>query len=208
MLVAEYEMEFEGAAVYWNECLRPIFGGPEAKETAVVKSEPAPETSAHENGERTDASGATPKKAAKAAKKPAAKRRKSSPAAKPAGKRTAKSTAKSTAKPAAKPEAIAAHGPATDTRLLYEDLAKVGGRRAEKDAILATVWLLGGSQHDVTFDAVARHLHAIDIFREVRVKPHLLKHCSRSHMLEPGPERETVRLTKKGMRYIADLMRG
>ena len=105
------------------------------------------------------------------------------------------------------PEGVTPQGPATDARLLYEDLAKAGGRRAEKDAVLATVWLLGGSQHDVSFNAVARHVNSVDVFREVRVKPHLLKHCSRSRMLEPGPERETVRLTKKGMRYIVELTR-
>ena len=66
--------------------------------------------------------------------------------------------------------------------------------------MLATVWLLGGTQHDVRFDDVARRLRGVHHFRDVRVKPHLLKHCSRSHMLEPGSERETVRVTKKGMR--------
>ena len=55
--------------------------------------------------------------------------------------------------------------------------------------------------------SVARHLHAIDAFRDVRVKPHLLKHCNRSKLLEPGAERAAVRLTAKGRRYIAAMTR-
>jgi hypothetical protein len=183
ILVAEYEMEYEGRARYWNECMRPIFGGPAAKEAPVTQSKPSSPASG------TDADEAQAAETPSVAKSGPPRKRKA----------PAKKSKRS-------PAPVPKTGPATDIELLYADLAKAGGRRAEKDAVLATVWLLGGTQQDVTFGAVASHVHSVEFFRDVRVKPHLLKHCSRSHMLEPGSERETVRMTKKGIRYIAGLM--
>jgi len=95
----------------------------------------------------------------------------------------------------------------TDGDALFAQLAEQGGRRAEKDAVLVAVWLLGGIRHEVTFDAVARRLHADEAFADVRVKPHLLKHVSRTKLLDAGERRETVRLNVKGRRYVESLVR-
>jgi len=97
-----------------------------------------------------------------------------------------------------------AHGD-DDTAQAWAALADSEGRRAEKDAVLLAVWELGGDRRDVRFDAVARHVHAHEAFHDVRVKPILLKHMSRSHMLDPGTQRETVRLTAKGRSYLSEL---
>jgi hypothetical protein len=93
------------------------------------------------------------------------------------------------------------------TGTVYAQLAEIGGRRGEKDAVLVAVWEHDGMRRDVGFDEVARTVHALDAFRDVRVKPHLLKHVNRSRMLDAGNRRESVRLTAKGRRYVESLGR-
>jgi hypothetical protein len=88
----------------------------------------------------------------------------------------------------------------------FVELAAAGGRRAEKDAVLLAVWVLGDGTRDVPFADVARTVHDHDAFRDVRVKPRMLKHVNRSRMLDIGATRETVRLTEKGCRYVRSLM--
>jgi hypothetical protein len=97
--------------------------------------------------------------------------------------------------------------PDLDADSLFEHLAGIGGRRSEKDAVLVAVWEHDGVRRDVGFDEVARSVHGRGAFRDVRVKPHLLKHVNRSRMLDTGSRRETVRLTSKGRRYVESLAR-
>ena len=92
-----------------------------------------------------------------------------------------------------------------DTAEVWAALAEREGRRAEKDAVLLAVWELGGDRQDVTFDAVARCVRAHESFEDIRVKPILLKHANRTRMLEAGARSQTVRLTPKGRRYVAQL---
>lgn len=99
-------------------------------------------------------------------------------------------------------EAAPAHA---DTTEVWAALSEREGRRAEKDAVLLAVWELGGDHRDVTFDAVSRCVRAHESFEDIRVKPILLKHVNRTHMLDAGARGQTVRLTPKGRRYVAQL---
>ncbi len=183
--MAEYDMEFAGTPAVWNEHLRPIFGGPEADERSDGDScdrNPS-------DGESSDGDGRRGTDAAPRTKCPAPRPHEAT-----------------TGKAATDAPRHSGTDEPPDIDEILDDLAEAGGRRAEKDAVLVAVWGHGGSRGDVAFRDVATTLHAHDDFRDVRVKPHLLKHISRSRMLAPGELRETAHLTDKGRRYVEELI--
>lgn len=185
---SRFDVAFEGSGALWNDLLRPILGGPAAP------AEPVP---------RADADPALREPAPQRAA-PARRASPRPPAAAPQG-----SAARSEPPP---PQNEAGPRTATPARgavdALMAALATVEGRRADRDAVLVAVWSLGDGGREVSFSDVAGVLDQYDGFDDLRVKPLLLKHISRSKMLESGGERETVRLTQKGRRYLAELARG
>jgi hypothetical protein len=90
----------------------------------------------------------------------------------------------------------------SDPATLYGRLAALPGRRSERDAVLAAVWFLTKGKSEVTGDEVERQFHAHQVFRDVKVVPHLLKHVHRTKMLEAGTNPKAVRLTTKGTSYV------
>jgi hypothetical protein len=87
--------------------------------------------------------------------------------------------------------------------VLYRRLATLGGRRGEKDAVIAAVWFVsGGRSRDVTPDEVERHLRSFGLPADIKVRPHLLKHVSRTKLLDAGEGQGAVRLNSKGMKYV------
>ncbi len=89
----------------------------------------------------------------------------------------------------------------SDPATLYARLTALGGRRSEKEAVLAAVWFLTRGERDTTAEEVERHLAGFGVFAGIKVVPHLLKHVSRTRMLEQGALSRTVRLTEKGVAH-------
>jgi hypothetical protein len=92
--------------------------------------------------------------------------------------------------------------PSNDPRTLYERLGALESRRAEKDAVLAAVWFVGKGERDVHEKEVAKHLEENGGPEDVKIRPHFLKHISRTKYFEPGAEPGLVRLSRKGREQI------
>lgn len=92
---------------------------------------------------------------------------------------------------------------------LYARLGEVEGRRGEKDAVLAAVWFASdGNQRAVTAEEVEKHLAEHGWDGDVRVRPHLQKHVTRSKTLDAGEEAGTFRVNRKGTKYVLDMLVG
>lgn len=181
-------MEFDGDPRVWNDLLRPVLGGPEApSEAAPPASDAATTTTA------TPASATTPAASTQAAQPQAAQPQVATPAAAPAPEQ---------APPAAAIE------PTSDPRELYRRLVESGGRRGEKDAIVAAVWFVGGSDGDATPEEVQQHLVKHGAFADARVKPVMLKHVSRTRLLEKTERKGALKLTEKGRKYVRERLVG
>ncbi len=181
-----FDMTYEGRAALWNEFLRPLFGGPEAVDLAPRRAEP--------ESARTPAA---PERRPPAEVPP--RRGEPQPGVRPAA--PARPPAQRP-QPAPVPEPVLAV-PAEE---IFAQLAAAGGRRADKDAVLVAVWLRSRGVRSVAMDDVVRWVNAQPGFRETRVKPLLLKHVNRSKMLLPGEDRDSVQLSPKGRRYVAQLL--
>jgi hypothetical protein len=91
--------------------------------------------------------------------------------------------------------------PSSDPATLYGRLAALPGRRSERDAVLAAAWFLTKGETETSPEQIERHLHAFDVFHGVKVVPHVLKHVSRTKLLETGSQPRTVRVSRKGVAY-------
>ncbi len=159
-----YCIEFEGPASLWNEIVRPLVGGPKAREEGAT-------------GHSAMAT------------------------------QTARATLATPAAPAASlrpTDPIHPTPSPSETEGALNRLASEGGRRAAKDAVLLAAWSDAGDTGETTPAAVARRLAAHPNFADVRVKPSVMKHVSRSHLLEIGTAPGYVRLTEKGRRYVRE----
>jgi hypothetical protein len=91
---------------------------------------------------------------------------------------------------------------------LYARLGEVDGRRGEKDAVLAAVWFASEGTRSVTAEDVEKHLDEHGWDQEVRVRPHLQKHVTRSKLLDAGEEAGTFRMNRKGTSYVLEMLVG
>lgn len=92
--------------------------------------------------------------------------------------------------------------PAADPNVLYRRLNELDSRRAEKDAVLAAVWFVGRGQRDVSPEEVEKHLEEHGGPPDVKVRPHMQKHITRTKLMEPGEQNGWVRLSAKGRAQI------
>lgn len=92
--------------------------------------------------------------------------------------------------------------PTADPNVLYARLSEVDSRRAEKDAVLAAVWFVGRGQRDVSPEEVEKHLREHGGPADVKVRPHMQKHITRTKLMEPGEQNGWVRLSAKGRAQI------
>ena len=68
--------------------------------------------------------------------------------------------------------------------------------------MLAAVWCLGGAAAVVHSDAVTEFVDTRSPLTGVKVRPHLLKHVSKTKLLTTEDE-HSFTLTPKGRRYVA-----
>lgn len=92
--------------------------------------------------------------------------------------------------------------PSNDPKTLYARLDAMGSRRAEKDAVVAAVWFVGQDQREVHEREAAKHLAEHGGPTDVKIRPHFLKHITRTKLLEPGTQPGLVRLSRKGREQI------
>ena len=100
------------------------------------------------------------------------------------------------------PEPEARIEPSTDPAEVYSRLEALGSRRAEKDAVLAAVWFVGGGEREVHEKEITAHFEAHGGPVDAKVRPQLLKHINRTKLLEQGTKTGLVRLTGKGREHV------
>jgi hypothetical protein len=106
--------------------------------------------------------------------------------------------------------ASAAGAPAFDATPLYAVLAREGGRRAEKDAVLlALVALAASGRRDASPAEITSHLEAGGFpAKGLKPRPILAKLGHRKGLVVPGVARGTFRATPAGVTYILRRARG
>lgn len=210
-----YDLEFEGSPGLWNEFFRPVMGGPEAPPEPDPVPEPVPQRAVVAPRSAITAAGpGAPSPATyrattnhsehvppgRAAPPPRARARhdeRDGLGRRDDGPRRGGPPRKIKQQPAPPVEA------SSDPAVLYRRLAAIGGRRGEKDAVIAAVWFVsGGRSRDVTAEDVERHLRSHGLPAEIKVRPHLLKHVSRTKLLDAGSDQGAVRLNNKGLKYV------
>ncbi len=206
LATAAARFEFDGSPAIWNEFFRPILGGPEAPPdlrpqspaqlaAAPIMAAPGVATSAMA-APAMSAQGVTSSAPAPqartwypprdAAPRPAPENRSNDEYHRRSGRPLPTQTVE----------------PASDPAVLYGRLNDVDSRRAEKDAVLAAVWFVGRGARDVTPEEVEKHLRDHGGPTDVRVRPSLLKHVTRTKFLDLGTAPTSVRLSAKGRAQI------
>ncbi len=101
-------------------------------------------------------------------------------------------------------------GPGFDPAPLYAALAKEGGRRAERDAVLlALVALAASGKRDATPAEITAHLAAAGFpARDLKAKPILAKLSHRKGLAAPGLLPGTFRATPAGFAFVLRHARG
>ena len=89
-----------------------------------------------------------------------------------------------------------------DPKVLYDRLLALGSRRSEKDAVLAAVWFVGRDDREVHEREVDQHLKEHGAFDDIKVRPAVAKHITRTKLLEAGTQPGFVRLSRKGREQI------
>lgn len=212
-----FRLEFDGAPALWNDFLRPLVGGP------VAPAEEAPSAHAPATAPSVFApmrSGpATPADPPAPARTTVPQR----PYGPPAGtesprrfddrqgpRRDHGPDRSDAADRGVAPDRAwhPRHGglqptlqvaPSSDPRVLYDRLSTIDSRRGERDAVLAAIWFLGSQGADVAPEDVERHFKEHGGPPDVKVRPVMLKHVTRTKLLEQGSAAGTVRLTPKGV---------
>ena len=67
---------------------------------------------------------------------------------------------------------------------------------------MAAVWFLTKGERETNGDEVERHFEALNVFPDLKVVPHLLKHVHRTKLLETGSNPKAVKMTKKGLTSV------
>jgi hypothetical protein len=212
---SDYRFLFHGSPALWNEFFRPLLGGPEAP------PEPAPAAPPRAAAPPPPAFAAipsAPSTTTSPAPAPAVAATWNPPRPVPVAPRPAPYAAAPPypRQPSPEPrtwhrrpgglEPTIAVEPSADPRTLYDRLANVESRRGERDAVLAAIWFLGKGEGDVSPEDVERHLREHDGPPDVKVRPVMLKHVTRTKLLEQGTTPGTVRLTAKGVAQVRMLV--
>jgi len=212
----EVKIEFSGRGQVWNELLRPHFGGPEAPSEpaaavaptapVAVRGTPSVQLTSHRGDAPSSAQPVRPAAppVARPAAAPAQPRTWYPPREQPPRRHEPAQAAPQSYYSAEEDEGDGVRvEPSSDPATLYGRLAALPGRRSERDAVLAAVWFLTKGTAETTGDDVERHLATFRAFPDVKVVPHLLKHVHRTKTLEFGTTPKAVRLSKKGLAYVA-----
>ncbi len=227
LVTPAYRFEFEGAPALWNELFRPILGGPEAPPDPAPLPAAAPfapaapgvATVAPVAAGGPAAQSWAPRPAMPPAPPQGAVRTFVLPRREPVrdhdrhdGPRPPHGDAYSSGDDEGQggdwrrrrggPEPTIPVEPAADPDVLYRRLGEVDSRRAEKDAVLAAVWFVGRGQRDVSPEEVEKHLREHGGPADVKVRPHMQKHITRTKLMEPGEQNGWVRLSAKGRAQI------
>jgi hypothetical protein len=219
-----YRLEFQGSPAVWNDLLRPLLGGPEASPDPVIQAD-----GAQGQAPRAAPPQALPREAALRSWSPPAPSPGPSPgpsiatsvpsqgAAWAPSQRPFSASRPSEQRPGDQRtgghepeprtwqrrhgalEPVLAVEPSSDPSTLYSRLATLESRRGERDATLAAVWFLGKGERDVGIDAVEKHLREHGFDGDVKVRPVLHKHVTRTKLVEFGASPNTVRLSPKGV---------
>lgn len=186
-------IEFEGSPDVWNSSLRGALGGAEASVEDAADATPAP------------APAVTESKSALAQPAPPSLLQAVTRTRHPDDVDSAPRVARDPRPPRrqeASPAPATSVAPPAEPGALLERLAGQSGRRAERDTVLAAVWCLGGAAAVVHSDAVTEFVETRSPLSEVKVRPHLLKHVSKTKLLTTEDE-HAFTLTTKGRRYAA-----
>lgn len=219
----DYRFQFQGSPLIWNEFFRPLLGGPTAPDepappAAPVRApQPAPfaAVAAPVHAPPPPAVPSPRFGAPQRAAPPATAWTSHGPERAPAWPRgpqerfsgaqgppsSQRETAEGTRVWSRRPgglEPTLAVEPSSDPRTLYDRLSTLESRRGERDAVLAAIWFLGRGEKDVAPEEVERHLRDHGGPPDVKVRPVMLKHVTRTKLLEQGGTPGTVRLTPKG----------
>ena len=228
----EFNIDFEGAPGVWNALLRPIFGGPEAPPDPVPPAaNPAPATGSAAALVATPAPvvrtfappvSAVPAPPVAASPAPSTGVRTYYPPREPREPRDARDpraprAGRDEGRPGRDedrpnsaapwrrrggPEPEARIEPSTDPAEVYSRLEELGSRRAEKDAVLAAVWFVGGGEREVHEKEITAHFEAHGGPVDAKVRPQILKHINRTKLLDQGTKPGLVRLTPKGREHV------
>ena len=211
-----YRFHFQGSPLIWNEYFRPLLGGPAAPAEPVA---PAPSARAPQAAVPAEAGVAVlspPRPATTPSAWPAPpvaervpswqrgpQERSFTGTPGPSTMHSSMQRGPSdgprvwTRRPGGLEPTLAVE-PSGDPRTLYDRLSNVESRRGERDAVLAAIWFLGRGEKDVAPEEVERHLRDHGGPTDVKVRPVMLKHVTRTKLLEQGGTPGTVRLTQKG----------
>ena len=203
----DYRFLFHGSPALWNEFFRPLLGGPEAPPDPVPAAPPPrPAFAAVPHAPATATSPIqAPAVAASWSPPPPAPRPAPYTPAQPFQRQPSPEPRTWQRRPGGLEPTLAVE-PSGDPRTLYDRLANVESRRGERDAVLAAIWFLGRGEGDVSPEDVERHLRENDGPPDVKVRPVMLKHVTRTKLLEQGGTPGTVRLTPKGVAQVRMLV--